>query len=84
MTPSIARKVIQHFHKGSKDGGDLARLTHRELEILNEIATNRSSREIAARLGIAYDTIRTHLRSIYHKLHVTSRTAAVLKFLEKR
>ena len=82
MTPSIARKVIQHFHNVSGEGDDLSRLTDRELEILTEIATNRSPRDIAARLGIAYDTIRAHLRNIYHKLHVTGRTAAVVKFLK--
>jgi DNA-binding NarL/FixJ family response regulator len=84
MTPSIARKVIQHFHRLPKDGTDLTQLTEREQEIMEEVATGRVFKEVADRLGISYETVKVHVRNVYHKLHVTSRTAAVLKFLGRQ
>ncbi|GAA3150315.1 hypothetical protein GCM10020255_110450 [Rhodococcus baikonurensis] len=52
-------------------------LTERENEILTFLRTTMTADEIAAHLGIAYPTVKTHIRSIYRKLGVTKRRAAV-------
>lgn len=83
MSPPIARKVIQHFHSLEK-GDDLTGLTKREHEIMREVATGRTLKEIAEGMGISYETVKAHLRNVYHKLHVTSRTSAVVKFLGRK
>jgi DNA-binding NarL/FixJ family response regulator len=58
-------------------------LTPREHAILSLLAKGRSYKEIATDLGISSNTVRNHLHEIYNKLHVQSRTEAVLKFLDR-
>lgn len=81
MTGHLARMVVEFFHQ--KNGGDETGddLTEREREILNYLARGYRNKEIADALGIGFDTVRTHLQHIYEKLHVQSRTEAVIKFL---
>ena len=57
-------------------------LTRRELEILELLAEGISNKEIATRIGISFETVRTHLGHIYEKLHVQGRTEAVTRFLK--
>ena len=52
-------------------------------EILELLAQGFRYKEIADNLGISFDTVRSHLRNIYEKLHVSSRTEAVVKYLNK-
>ncbi|MBP6685944.1 MAG: hypothetical protein KA158_11030 [Leucobacter sp.] len=52
-------------------------LTHREREILTQLRTTLTAQEIANQLAIAYPTVKTHIRSIYRKLGVTTRRAAL-------
>jgi len=61
----------------------LQKLSRRELEVLEALANGWPYKEIAARLEISLDTAREHFRSIYRKLGVHSRTAAVVKYLKK-
>jgi DNA-binding NarL/FixJ family response regulator len=82
MTSDIARKVVQYFHQLPAPN-QFETLTPREYEILQHLAKGAMYKEIAAELQIALDTVRKHVRSIYEKLHVRSRTEAVLKFLNK-
>lgn len=84
MSPPIARKVIQHFHQLPNHDDNLARLTKREQEIMCEVATGCTFKEIAEKKGIGYETVKAHVRNVYHKLHVTSRTSAVVKFLGRK
>jgi DNA-binding CsgD family transcriptional regulator len=56
------------------------RLTEREEEIIEHLSRGYSNREIAEAFGISVPTVRTHLRNIYAKLHVRSRTQAALKY----
>lgn len=81
MTPEIARRVALHFHQpqAASPGGANHGLTPREDEILRLIAQGRQTKEIARGLDIAVSTVSNHLRSIYAKLEVTSRVAAVAK-----
>jgi DNA-binding NarL/FixJ family response regulator/signal transduction histidine kinase/streptogramin lyase len=81
MTGAIARKVIQFFHKAPTKIEETDRLTPRETEILELLATGRASKEIAGQLSIGLETVNSHLKHIYEKLHVRSRTEAVIKYL---
>ena len=87
MSRSIARKVVDFFHQTSRlpaapgQPPELQTLTPREQEILASLAKGHSYKEIAAELGISGDTTRKHMVRIYEKLHVHSRTEAILKFL---
>jgi DNA-binding NarL/FixJ family response regulator len=80
MSPEIARQVVGFFHRAPSTDG-LSVLTEREREVLQWLAQGSLYKEIAHRLGISIDTVRGHLRKIYDKLHVHSRTEAVVKFL---
>ena len=80
MSPQIARQVVNFFHKAPRNE-KLECLTERELAVLDHLAQGAMYKEIADRLQISIDTVRTHLRKIYEKLHVHSRTEAVLKYL---
>ena len=85
MTGEIARKVVQFFRKpraaAAKEGEGLSA---REEEILNLLARGFVTKEIAHELTISVDTVRFHLKNIYAKLHVRSRTEAVVKHLTRR
>ena len=80
MSLQIARKVINHFHK-AKPVSDLDNLSARELEILRLLAKGHRYKEIADQLSINIGTVRTHVRHVYEKLHVTSRTEAAMKLV---
>ncbi len=83
MSSQIARKVVQAFQKLGRSSKETENLTTREHEILSYLAKGYRYREIAEMLFISIETVRTHLRNIYEKLQVRSRTEAVLKFLNK-
>jgi DNA-binding NarL/FixJ family response regulator len=80
MTSEIARKVIDSFHSAKQVTHPQDRLTHREEEVLQLLAKGYSPKEIGAKLELSYETIRVHLKRVYEKLHVHSRTEAVLKY----
>lgn len=81
MTSEIARKVIASFQRSEPEVHPDDRLTPREQEILEHLAKGYAPKEIAEKLELSYDTVRYHLKHIYDKLHVRSRTEAVIKFL---
>src|SRR5262245_48749965 len=82
MSSSIARKVVQSFHQGqSASSPREENLSRRESEILDLLATGYAYKEIADRLGISYETVCTHVRSVYRKLQVQSRAQATFKYL---
>jgi DNA-binding NarL/FixJ family response regulator len=58
-------------------------LSRRELDILACLSEGLANKEIGARLGISYDTVRAHLRRIYEKLHVHSRAGAVSRYFQR-
>jgi DNA-binding NarL/FixJ family response regulator len=82
MSSHIARKVVQYFHQ-SPPQQDFSSLSPREEEVLQLLAQGYLYKEIAGRLDISLDTVRKHTGSIYSKLHVHSRTDAVVKYLQK-
>jgi DNA-binding NarL/FixJ family response regulator len=84
MSMQIARKVIDHFRQIQKPASEVEELTPREQEILQLLSKGYYYKEISENLHISYNTVRTHLQHIYEKLHVQSRTGAVLKFLGRQ
>jgi DNA-binding NarL/FixJ family response regulator len=83
MSMQIARKVVSHFHQIRKPASDVDLLTGREQGILALLAKGLPYKQIADQLGISPSTVHGHLHKIYGKLHVQSRTEAVVKFLDK-
>ena len=81
MSHAIARKVVQYFQQQKKDFDETSNLSTREHEILTLLAKGYQYKEIAEELAISVLTVRTHIQNIYQKLHVRSKTEAVLKFL---
>lgn len=86
MTSSIARKVLQHFQQAPpvnhpKPNYDLS---PREMDILKSLVKGYSYKLIANEHYISMDTVRSHIRHIYEKLQVSSKTEAVLKALKDR
>lgn len=83
MSGHIARKVVQFFHTAGPSPAVSENLSPREVEILNLLVTGCFFKEIADQLGISGETVRTHVNHIYRKLHVRSRTEAVVKYLQR-
>ena len=81
MSGEIARKVIASFQEPVTTAAEMEGLSPREREILELLAAGFPNKQIAARVGLTNGTVRWHLRHVYHKLHVRSRTEATLKFL---
>jgi DNA-binding NarL/FixJ family response regulator len=84
MSMHIARKVVSFFQQIRKPSGEMSTLTKRESEILGLLAKGFLYKEIADQLGISLSTVRAHLHTVYEKLHVQSRTEAVVKYLGQR
>lgn len=82
MSSQIALQVVQSFREDTKDASKVDELSEREKEILEQLAKGYSTKEIADRSSVSVNTVRTHLQHIYEKLHVRSRTEAVLKYLQ--
>lgn len=83
MSSSIARKVVASFQKPAPVTDAEGRLSAREDSVLSCLIKGLTYQETADQLGISIDTIRTHIRRIYEKLHVRSRTEAVAKYLRR-
>src|SRR4051812_32048023 len=83
MTPRVARPVLERFGRLSTPRHDYG-LTAREQKILELMIEGLIKKEIADQLSLSYHTVDTHLRNIYTKLHVHTRTGAVAKALKER
>ncbi len=79
MTPSIAKKVLTLFKKHIPLKNDDFSLTQREMEILNLLVDGIVNQAIADKLFISIQTVRNHIRHIYDKLQVHSKSQAVVK-----
>lgn len=83
MSSNIARKVVSFFQKNNKSQTSDSNLSDREKEILTSLAEGNSYKLIAEKLCISIDTVRTHIRHIYKKLHVHSQSEALSKAFKK-
>jgi two-component system, NarL family, response regulator len=75
MSPKIAKMVLQEFQTGIAEEQDI--LSAREVQVLRSLEKGGTYKDIAAQLGISPQTVRTHIKNIYEKLHVKSRSEAV-------
>jgi len=83
MTGSIASKVLTLFKQYIPQKNNDYALTKREIEILNLLVEGFDNHTIAATLFISFDTVRNHIRHIYEKLQVHSKSQAVVKALRE-
>jgi DNA-binding NarL/FixJ family response regulator len=80
MTSQVARRVMESFGESVREKSEAATLSVREQEILSQLTKGYANKEIADKMSVSTSTVRTHLRHIYEKLHVRSRTEAAMKF----
>ncbi|MEO7989387.1 MAG: response regulator transcription factor [Chryseolinea sp.] len=83
MSPSIARLVLASMQKKSLPDNPY-QLTAREKEVLTSLSKGNSYKMIAEEIFISIDTVRSHIRKIYEKLHVHSQTEAVSKAINEK
>jgi DNA-binding NarL/FixJ family response regulator len=84
MSSQIARKVVASFQKIPRHPAiEDARLSDRERQVLECLAKGLLYKQIAAQMSISMATVRTYAQRIYEKLHVHTRTEAVVKFLQQ-
>jgi two-component system nitrate/nitrite response regulator NarL len=82
LSPGIARLFVDEFLKGSpatppSAEKKLERLTPRELEMLRAIQQFGNAKDVAAKMGLSHETVRAHMKKVYQKMHVNSKTEAV-------
>ncbi len=80
MSGEIARKVIGYFREQATAKSEMEELTPREREVLELVVHGLSNKEISDRLSVTVAAVRFHLKHIYQKLHVHSRTEVALKY----
>ena len=83
MSSHIARKIVQSFQHVPAEPAGAQALSPREAEVLDLLAKGFLYKEIAEQMKVSYATVHTHIRHIYEKLHVRSRTEAVAKHLNQ-
>lgn len=81
MTSGIARRVAEYFRKRAHNRDEIHRLSPREKEILESLSKGYSNKEIADKLNLSVETIRSYLKNVYEKMHVRSRAEAVAKYM---
>jgi DNA-binding NarL/FixJ family response regulator len=84
MTSEIARRVVESFRRTAKTRFDEVRLTAREEEVLVMLSKGYSNKEIADKIDLSVETVRSHLKHIYEKMHVRSRTEAVARYMTSK
>jgi DNA-binding NarL/FixJ family response regulator len=84
MTSEIARRVVESFRLKAKTRDESLRLSVREEQILLLLSKGYSNKTIADRLEISVDTVCHHLKHVFEKLHVSSRTEAVVRYMASK
>lgn len=86
MTPVIARKVLNMFSASfvNHQENENYNLSKREKEVLKLLVNGKSYKVIATELAISYETVHSHIKKIYHKLHVSSIGEAVSKTIKQK
>ena len=81
MSSHIARKIVQSFQQAPPSSPEMQSLTPRETQVLDLLAKGFLYKEIAEATKVTYATVHAHIRHIYEKLHVRSRTEAAARHL---
>ncbi len=84
LSPSVAKKLVQRATGQSPPVESAEALTERELDVLRLAAKGMSNKQIGSALSISDRTVQGHLATIYSKLHVATRTEAVLVALREK
>ena len=87
MSPYIASRVLKLFQQFAPpviEGEEKYTLSSREREILSLMVDGNNFHVIAEKIFISYETVRTHVKRIYKKLHVASASEAVVKAIRER
>ncbi len=82
--PAMAQRVLMHVRAHEPAPNDQTRLSSREKDVLRALVDGLSYKMIAHRLGISFETVRSHIKHIYSKLKVSNNTEAVAKALNGR
>lgn len=84
MTPSVAKQVLKLFSQPFQNPEDLQKLTAREHDVLSCLVRGYSYKMAATELDISIETLRFHVKNIYTKLHVNSKSEAVAKAIHNK
>lgn len=84
MTSQIARRVIESFRQKAKIRDESTRLSVREEQILMLLSQGYANKVIADKLELSIDTVCSHLKHVFNKLHVSSRTEAVVRYMASK
>ena len=84
MTPVIAKRTLELFKEHVSVKGEEYALSARELEVLSFVVEGMNNNDISAKLFISIQTVRNHIRHIYEKLHVHTKSQAVAKAIKER
>jgi DNA-binding NarL/FixJ family response regulator len=84
MTPSVAKQVLKLFSQPFKHSEELQTLTSREHDTLSLLVRGYSYKMAAAEMNITIETLRYHIKNVYAKLHVNSKSEAVAKAIQNK
>jgi DNA-binding NarL/FixJ family response regulator len=84
MTSEIARRVIESFRQKTQTRDEFAHLSLREEQILVLLSQGYANKTIADKLSLSIDTVCGHLQMVFKKLHVSSRTEAVIRYIASK
>jgi len=84
MTSEIARRVVESFRRAAKLPKPTVRLSAREEQVLILLSKGYSNKEIASQMVIGTETVGSHLKHIYEKMHVRSRAEAVARYMTSK
>jgi DNA-binding NarL/FixJ family response regulator len=83
MSPEVAKRVVELFRKSQAPPPQTATLSSQEMRLLALLMAGHQNKTAAVELGISVHTVNFHLRSIYEKLHVHSRSEAIARALRE-
>jgi DNA-binding NarL/FixJ family response regulator len=84
LSPEVARRMVDHFRRSAAPSRPESSLTDQERELLKRLAEGHSYQACADRLGVSINTVRDHVRRVYEKLQVHSKSEAVSAALRRR
>jgi DNA-binding NarL/FixJ family response regulator len=84
MSSQIARRVIESFRQKAKIRDEFAHLSIREEQILMLLSQGYANKVIADKLELSIDTVCSHLKHVFTKLQVSSRTEAVVRYMASK